>query len=152
MISSVIPPTNPVQPQGAPSPRHLRTVSVQFIKFCLVGLSNTVVSWLIYSVLVYVGLHYLIANVIAFLLGVLNSFFWNNKYVFKPSGDQQKRDTWNTLIKTYISYSFTGLILNNILLYFFVDILHISAYIAPLLGLVITVPLNFIMNKKWAFK
>jgi len=124
----------------------------QFIKFCIVGLSNTALSYIIYAVLVYVGLYYIVASVTAFLLSVLNSFFWNNKYVFKPGGDQQKRGIWNTLIKTYISYSFTGLILSNILLYFFVDILHISEYIAPLLGLVITIPLNFIMNKKWAFK
>jgi putative flippase GtrA len=125
---------------------------IQFIKFGIVGLSNTAISYIIYAALVYLGLYYIIASVIAFVLSVLNSFFWNNKYVFKPGNDQQKRNLWGALLKTYISYAFSGLILSNILLYFFVEILHISEYIAPLLGLVITIPLNFIMNKKWAFK
>ncbi len=124
----------------------------QFIKFGIVGLSNTALSYIIYAALVYVGLYYITASVIAFVLSVLNSFFWNNKYVFKPGDDQQRRGIWGALIKTYISYSFTGLVLSNILLYFFVDILHISEYIAPLIGLVITIPVNFVLNKKWAFK
>ena len=56
------------------------------------------------------------------------------------------------MIKTYISYAFTGLILQNLLLFLFIDIFHISKYLAPFLGLVITIPLNFILNKKWAFQ
>ncbi|MDR2592249.1 MAG: GtrA family protein [Chitinispirillales bacterium] len=125
---------------------------IQFIKFGIVGFSNTVLSYIIYAALVYAGAHYLIASVAGFILSVLNSFFWNNKYVFKRGNDQQKRNLWDALLKTYISYAFTGLILSNILLSFFVEILHISEYIAPLLGLIVTIPLNFILNKKWAFK
>jgi len=126
-------------------------INKQFIKFGIVGLSNTAISYIIYSVLVYMRLQYIIASVIAFIVSVLNSFFWNNKYVFKKE-DDQKRNIIHTLIKTYISYAFTGLILQNILLFVFIDILHISKYLAPFLGLVITIPLNFILNKKWAFQ
>ena len=90
-------------------------------------------------------------DIIAFIISVLNSFFWNNKYVFKK-GNDEKRNIFHSLIKTYISYSFTGLLLQNILLFIFVDILHTSKYIAPFYGLIITIPLNFILNKLWAFK
>jgi putative flippase GtrA len=130
---------------------NLRTLLIQFIKFGIVGLSNTVISYAIYSVLVYIGLHYLVASIISFIISVLNSFFWNNKYVFKKD-DDQKRNVFHSLIKTYISYAFTGLILQNLFLFLFIDILHISKYLAPLFGLVITIPLNFILNKLWAFK
>jgi len=123
----------------------------QFIKFGIVGLSNTVISYILYSVVVYFGIHYLIASIIAFSISVLNSFFWNNKYVFKKD-DGQKRSIFHSIIKTYISYAFSGLILSNILLFIFIDILHISKYLAPFFGLVITIPLNFILNKKWAFQ
>ena len=130
---------------------NLRTLLIQFFKFGIVGFFNTVLSYAIYSVLVYIGLHYLIANIINFFISVLNSFFWNNKYVFKKS-DDQRRNVFHSLIKTYISYAFTGLILQNLFLFLFIDILHISKYLAPLFGLVITIPLNFIMNKLWAFR
>jgi len=124
----------------------------QFIKFGIVGFSNTAISYIIYSGLYYLGLHYIIANAIAFIVSVLNSFYWNSKYVFKSDGDRQKRNFWRALLKTYVSYAFTGLILSSGLLYVFIKIMRISAYIAPLLGLAITIPLNFVLNKKWAFK
>jgi len=124
---------------------------IQFVKFGIVGFSNTVIAYVIYVSLVYLGLYYIFANIIAFIISVLNSFFWNNKYVFKK-GVEQKQNTLQSLIKTFISYAFSGIIIGNALLFLFVDVLHISKYIAPFFGLVISVPLNFIMNKKWAFK
>lgn len=124
---------------------------VQFIKFGVVGLSNTAVSYIVYYALVCAGAHYLAASVASFAVGVLNSFFWNNKYVFKRRGDE-KRGVGGALVKTYVSYALTGLVLQNVLLFVFVDALRISKYIAPVFCLAATVPLNFVLNKKWAFK
>ena len=131
--------------------KKIKSTAIQFIKFGIVGLSNTIISYLIYALLVYLGLHYLIASIIAFFISVLNSFFWNSRYVFKKE-DGAERSVLHALIKTFISYAFTGLILQNIFLFVFIDLLHISKYIAPLFILVVTVPLNFIMNKFWAFR
>jgi putative flippase GtrA len=129
----------------------MKETITQFIKFGVVGLSNTIISYVIYALLVYLHLHYIAASVIAFIISVLNSFFWNNKYVFKKQ-DEQKRNILHSLLKTYLSYAFTGLVLQNLLLFVFIDIIHISKYIAPLFGLTVTVPLNFILNKLWAFR
>ena len=63
-----------------------------------------------------------------------------------------KRSLWKALLKTYVSYSFTGLFLNGILLVLWVRVLHISEFAAPLINLLFSVPLNFLMNKLWAFK
>lgn len=43
---------------------------------------------------------------------------------------------------------FISIILMGIL----VDKLGISTYIAPLLKMAITIPMNFVLNKVWAFK
>ena len=126
-------------------------VLFQFIKFGIVGLSNTIISYVVYIVLVYAGLHYLIASIVAFIISVLNAFYWNNKYVFKKNVDHT-RNVFHAFIKTYISYAFTGLIVHNLLLFIFIEFFFISKFIVPLLGLVITVPLNFILNRYWAFK
>lgn len=55
---------------------------------------------------------YLIATGIGFVLSVLWSFFWNNKFVFTV-GEGEKRSVLKALLKTYVSYSFTGLFLNS---------------------------------------
>lgn len=123
---------------------------IQFIKFGIVGLSNTLISYVVYLVGVWAGLHYLLASVLGFVISVLNSFYWNNKYVFKQQGGE--RNLWYTLFKTFLAYAFTGLILANVLLYLWVDILGISEYLGPIINLLITVPLNFVLNKVWAFR
>lgn len=123
---------------------------VQFIKFGIVGLSNTLISYVVYFVGVRFGMHYLLASVLGFVISVLNSFYWNNKYVFQQ-GDEE-RNLWLTLVKTFMAYASTGLVLANILLYIWVDVLGISEYLGPIINLVITVPLNFVINKLWAFR
>lgn len=127
----------------------MKKTIIQFIKFGIVGLSNTIISYFIYTVLVYFGLYFLIASIIAFIVSVFNSFFWNNKYVFKRSKDT--KGIIKTIIRTFVSYGLTGLILHNILLFLFIEFVHISKYVAPVFCLVITVPLNFILNKIWVF-
>lgn len=66
--------------------------------------------------------------------------------------DGEHRSLLKSLLKTYVSYSFTGLFLNSILLVLWVQVFHINEFIAPIINLLVSVPLNFIINKYWAFK
>ena len=129
----------------------------QFIKFGIVGVTNTLISYLL-NVLTLKLLEgynlswdYVAGNLVAFFLSVLWSFYWNNRYVFTAK-EGESRNILGTLLRTYIAYGFTGIILTNILSYVWIDVLGISKYVAPIINLVISVPLNFIINKKWAFK
>jgi putative flippase GtrA len=124
---------------------------MQFVKFGIVGVSNTLVAYVTYLVCLLLGAHYLVGSIVGFVVSVLNSFYWNNKYVFKDEEIVQ-RSIWKTLAKTFMAYGFTGLILANALLFLWVDVLHVSEIVAPLINLIITIPLNFVINKLWAFK
>ena len=125
--------------------------NVQFIKFGLVGATSTIVSLLIYSFCVYLQVQYFIANFLAFVLSVLNSFFWNNKFVFKKN-DGTYRNLFYTLLKSYASYSITGIFFQSLLLFLFIDKLGISKYIAQILCILINLPVNFLLNKYWSYK
>ncbi len=132
---------------------------LQFFKFALVGVSNTLVSYLLNIVTLMIlerlgilqGIDIYVANCVAFFLSVLWSFFWNNRYVFKESEDKEKRVWWKTLIRTYLAYAFTGLVLSNVISYLCVKVLGINKYIAPIINLVISVPINYVLNKFWAY-
>lgn len=132
---------------------------MQFVKFGIIGVSNSVLSYVLYALSLCIlqkaeiamECNYLIAQAISFVLSVLWSFYWNQKYVFVTEKGKH-RSLFKALLKTYVSYSVTGLFLNSILLSLWIQGLHISEYIAPVINLVINVPVNFLINKFWAFK
>ena len=119
----------------------------QFVKFGLVGVSNTVLNLVVYYGLLYLGVHYLIANTAGFLVSVLNAYYWNKKFVFKNLETKISK----SLIKTYVSYGSTFL-LGTGLMFVMVHYLHVSETVAPIINLLVTIPLNFLLNKFWTFK
>jgi len=119
----------------------------QFMKFGVVGITNNVVFFAVYYTIVLTGVHYLIANIGAFIISVLNAFFWSRKFVFKGSSTPALLQ----LAKSYAAYGFTTVISTGTL-FLMVDIWGISQFIAPLLNLCITVPINFLVNKFWTFR
>ena len=122
----------------------------QFIKFGLVGISNTLVSWTCYYFFLWIDESlYLIGGIVGTVVSIANAFFWNDKFVFK-SNKNDWRSRLKRLGKTYISYGGTS-ILSMALLWVEVNFLHISKAVAPPINLLITVPLNFLINKFWAF-
>ena len=123
----------------------------QFVKFCLVGLSNTLISYITYVIFIYFNAHYLLASIAGFVISVCNAFFWNDKYVFTES-EHNNRSRIKAFFKCFFSYAGTGLLLNNFLLIFWVEFLNIPQILGPIINLLITIPLNFILNKVWAFK
>lgn len=130
---------------------------MQFVKFGIIGLSNTVISYILnVTVLLIlspfsVSWDFFAGNMVGFLLSVLWSFYWNNRFVFTMQEGQQ-RSVWKALLKTYLAYGFTGIILNNILSWLWITKFGISKFIAPVINLIVSVPLNFIINKLWAFR
>lgn len=131
----------------------------QFIKFGIIGLSNTIIFYVLYLVFlwmfqkinVFPQYDYLLSSVLAFCVSATWSFYWNNRFTFKKS-DGEERNLLKAFIKTVLSYSITGLLLQNVLLYILVDYCGFPKKIVPLLILIVTVPLNFLLNKYWAFK
>ncbi len=129
---------------------HNKTL-IQFLKFGIIGVSNTLISLLIYYLFVWIRKDwYMLGNVAGWVVSVFNAFYWNNKYVFRPQS-QDFRHTLMRLGKTYISYGGTFLF-STLLLWLEVQVLGVSEWIAPMVNLAVTIPLNFLLNKFWAFR
>lgn len=123
---------------------------MRFVRFGFVGLSNTFISYVIYLIGIALGMNYLLASILGFVVSVVNAFYWNNKYVFEA-----EQGPFSVLVsrfvKTFLSYAGTGLVFANILLVIQVQYLGLSEVVAPLINLLITIPLNYVLNKLWAF-
>ena len=122
----------------------MREMIIKFIKFGIVGFINTMTSTCIYWFLITIKLNYILSTTIAYFIASLIGYTLNKNKVFKTKND-------NSIIKYYIVY-ISSYFLNIGCMYIFVDILKISAYIAPLLTLFVTVPYNFMLSNFWVFR
>ncbi len=165
--------------QSVKQKESLKSIFIQFIKFGLVGVSNTIVSGVIYFMFNQVFLPgvWIVASVVSWVISVLWAFLLQNMLVFKEDEHAQHRVWWQTLLKTYTAYAFTGLFLNNILLLLWVNVIDIAQYCGPIiaffaklhlkflgdpatfssnmgwfLNMMVSIPLNFIINKFWAYR
>ncbi|MBQ8164656.1 MAG: GtrA family protein [Clostridia bacterium] len=124
----------------------------QFVKFGIVGVSNTAVSLAVYYMFYFISEDlYFVGNAVGFVVSVLNAYYWNSKFVFKEDKtEKKKRKTGAVLLKTYLCYGSTFL-LSEVMIIIEVELLHISGVIAPVINLLVTIPLNYILNKFWAY-
>lgn len=124
---------------------------LQFIKFGLVGVSNTAVSMACYYLFLWLDPDlYLVGSIVGTVVSIANAFFWNDKFVFKGT-ERDWRSKVKRLGKTYVSYGGTS-ILSNVLLWVEVSFFAVNKSIAPIVNLLVTIPLNFVINKFWTFR
>lgn len=136
---------------GIESKSDLRQFIVQFIKFGLVGISNTFVSMAVYYLFLWINEDlYMLGSVLGTVLSIANAFVWNDLFVF-TGNPKDFKSVMKRLTKTYVSYGGTSL-LSNVLLWLEVTLLNVSKVYAPVVNLLITIPLNYMINKLWTFK
>ena len=132
---------------------------LQFVKFGLVGVSNTAISYGIEMLCYYLlfknvpwseSVRIGVTSVAAFLVSVTNSYYWNNRFVF-AQGKKSWREHLLSYGKTVLCYGLTGLMLAPALK-LWLSALGVPYWLASLGSLIITIPLNFVMNKFWAFR
>jgi dolichol-phosphate mannosyltransferase len=120
---------------------------VQLVKFSAVGASGYVVNLAVYATLVKgLGVHYILAALIAFCVAVTNNFLWNRHWTFKATeghmGFQAAR---------FFTVSLLALGLNLIVLEALVNYGDVEKVLAQAIAILAATPLNFIGNKLWSF-
>lgn len=118
----------------------------QFLKFGLIGVMNTAITVLSYQLLIHFGINYYAANTIGYLLGTLNSYFFNNNWVFGA------KDKSKEVFSKFIIVNLITLCISNVLLFIFVDKLNYGKTIVQIFVIPITMVFNFVLNKFWTFK
>lgn len=136
---------------GANNRREQKALVIQFVKFGLVGVSNTLVSWICYYIILWIDDNlYMLGSLVGTVVSIANAFIWNDRFVFKGQENDWK-NRLKRLGKTYVSYGGTSL-LSMLLLWIEVQLFGVSKVIAPVVNLLITIPLNYLINKFWTFR
>ncbi|WP_152395460.1 GtrA family protein [Paenibacillus guangzhouensis] len=114
----------------------------QFVKFIIVGVINTIFGYSVFSLFIFVGLHYTLASLLSTLVGILFNFKTTGRIVFKSSDN-------SLIIKFFITYGVTYL-LNLALLTFLKE--FVSIYIAYAILILPMSMVSYILNKRFVFR
>lgn len=77
----------------------------QFIKFNIVGLTNTAVDFAVYFLLTdLAGLDYVLAQTISYAAGIANSYLWNTLWTFKKEKRRTAREALLFILVNLASY------------------------------------------------
>ncbi len=119
----------------------------QFVKFGLVGVSNTLITFLLYTLLLKVfGVWYVAASGIGFAVGAVNGFLWNRAWTFKGHVSDAL-----TPVRWFVVQS-CGLLVNLGLVYLFVDGAGLDELVGQGFTIVIVTVLTFFANRAWTFR
>jgi len=120
---------------------------VQFMKFALVGVSNTLITLLVYTFLLkVVGMWYLAASAIGFIAGATNGFLLNRRWTFREHvGDALTPVRWAVVQSC-------GLAVNEGMLYLLVHDAHLEKILAQVAATVIVTITTFLANRAWTFR
>jgi putative flippase GtrA len=143
-------PTTPRRPPRSlpgPASRLNAATVAQFVKFGIVGVSNTLLAFSVYTLLLKVfGVWYLAASGIGFGVGAVNGFLLNRRWTFKEHvGDALTPVRW-TVVQG------CGLLANLGLVYVLVSDASLDKLVGQAFATAIVVVLTFFANRAWTFR
>ncbi|MFC1566314.1 GtrA family protein [bacterium] len=116
---------------------------IRFIRFLFVGGLNTLFGYSLFSLCIFLGLHYAIAVLIATTIGVLFNFKTIGKIVFKNHNNQ-------LIFKFFVVYSVVYVV--NVLGLKIFNIFDISNYIGGAILIMPIAILSYFLNKNFVFE
>lgn len=133
--------------EDAPKARLKAPVVAQFVKFGIVGVSNTLLTLAVYTVLLRAfGVWYLAASGIGFAVGTVNGFVWNSKWTFRGhAGDALTPVRWFVVAGC-------GLLADLGLVFLFVHDAGLDKLPGQVCTTAIVTVFTFIVNRAWTFR
>lgn len=119
----------------------------EIMRFSVVGVINTGVDFVMFTVLFFLGCPLLVAQSISYCCGVVNSYWLNRSWTFQDikSGHQSEA------IKFIIVNIFT-LLLTSILFILLIEHMQMSILVAKIGCTGIGMGVNFLSSKFWVFQ
>lgn len=122
----------------------MKNLIKQFMKFGVVGTLAFIIDFGLLALLTSgLGINYLISATISFIVSVIFNYFASMRYVFTHRDDISRRREFII----FVMLSIVGLILNNVLMWVCVELLHIFYLLAKIVATVAVTLWNFITRK-----
>lgn len=122
--------------------------SIQFFRYIFVGGISFIVDFsLLFALTNYLNLFYLVSAAIAFILGLITNYFLSVFWIFKKR--KFKKRSHEFIIFAVIGI--VGVFLNELIIWFFTDIVNLHYLISKIISTIIILSFNFFVRKKILF-
>ena len=102
----------------------------RFFQFGLVGAINTLLAYLLFSVLIYLGVKYPFALLLDYIFGSVTGVVLHHRYTFDA-----KKGINRIMIIQSLTLNFSLFVINMGLLYIFVEISNFNIYVAQVVSI-----------------
>jgi putative flippase GtrA len=122
----------------------------QLVKFCFVGGSGYIVNLCVFALAYQLaGVHHLVAATIAFVVAVINNFWWNRHWTFGSQGARDHHTGFQAA--RFFAVSIFAFLFAAAVLELLVSVGDVTPILAQAISIVAATPLNFVGNKMWTF-
>jgi len=125
----------------------MKILFTQLLKFGVVGVMATIIDFFFLFLFTDVfGMYYLLSAAISFVLSTLFNYIASMRFVFnsKFSKDEKSKE-----LILFVILSVSGLVLNQVLLWFFVEKIALYYMAAKIVATFFVMTWNFISRKVW---
>ncbi|WP_367115071.1 GtrA family protein [Thiocapsa sp.] len=124
---------------------NLVNLVVQALRFGIVGLASNVLLYMLYLMLVNLGVDSKIVVTVLYVIGLSITFFFNKRWSFSHQGE------WDISIKRYLLLYGCLYLTNIAVLWLFVDLLALSPAIIQAFVVLSFIPVVFLVQRYWVF-
>jgi putative flippase GtrA len=117
----------------------MRFIDASVPRFVVAGTMNTGLTYIAYLALLRIST-YRVAFTLAFAMGILVSYLFNARFVF------QRPTSWPSFLRFMLIYV-VQYVLGLLIVSLCVEWLDMTAMLAPLIALAVTVPLTYLLSR-----
>jgi putative flippase GtrA len=120
----------------------------QLVRYGVVGASGYVVNLIVFTLTVHpLGIPYQVAAVLAFLVSVLNNFWWNRHWTFGARDGHAGFQAVRFFVVSALAFA-----LSYVVLIALVEGAGLAKVLAQAISIVAATPLSFLGQKLWSFR
>jgi putative flippase GtrA len=128
-----------------PRVAHPLRVGAQWVRFTLVGATNTAVYAVAYLALSRVGVGYVVASMLAFAVGALNSYVLNRRWTFRSTAPRAPE------LARFVCAQLLGVGAGVALLAALVEVARFHHLAAQAVAVPVASLITFAVSRQWAF-
>lgn len=121
-------------------------VSKELAAYFIAGVLTTLINFMVYYAMLFMGIDYKVSNTAAFIISVIFAFIVNKKYVFLSD---------KSYIKEFIKFSL-GRVFTYVLdigtMIVLIEVFSVNEYMAKLWTNILVMVSNYLISKFWTFK